>query len=159
MNESATTATCERRNKAIERYKSQVEWYERTKNAARRYFYAGQALVVFLTGITPLIILATDSKLWQAAFPAAASIIAGVLGIWQLQDAWQRRAIALEAMKSEFAKFETRSGADYRPPVTDDEAIDQFVLKIEDIVGNEVAEWRRQRGKAGNSSQTNREGS
>lgn len=158
MNESANTA-CDRRNKAIERYKSQVEWYERTKNDARLRFYWCQTLVVFLTGVTPLVILATESKLLQASFPALASILAGVLGIWQFQDAWQRRAIALEALKSEFVKFDTRSGDDYRSPITEDQAIERFVLKIEDIVGNEVTEWRRQRGKVGTSLQTNNEGS
>lgn len=153
MNESVSTAACDRRVKAIDRYKSQVEWYEKTKNDARRYFYWGQTLVVVFSGITPFLMLAIDIKWVHALFPALASILAGALGIWQFQDAWQRRAVALEALKSEFVKFDTRSGDDYRLPITEDQAIEHFVLKIEDIVGNEVAEWRRQRGKVGKSSQ------
>jgi hypothetical protein len=158
MSENVDTIN-ERRNRALNRYKSQLEWYERTKNDARRFFYLGQTLVILLTGITPLIILSTESKFWQALLPAAASIIAGVLGIWQFQEAWQRRAIALEALKSEFVKFDTRSGDDYRLPVTEDQAIDRFVLNIEGIVGNEVTQWQRQRGKIGKSSPSDRENS
>lgn len=157
MSESVNTA-CEKRVKAIDRYKSQVEWYEKTKTDARRWFYWGQTVVVILTGIAPLVILATEWKPLQALFPAVASIVAGLLGIWQLQDSWQRRAIALEALKSEFAKFDTRSGEDYRPPVTEDQAIERFVLKTEEIVGNEVAEWHRQRRKV-SKSKTNGAGS
>lgn len=157
MNESVNSV-CERRIKAVNRYQSQIEWYEKTKNDARLRFYWGQTLVVVFTGITPLVILATNEKWLQALFPAIASILAGVLAIWQFQDAWQRRAIAVEALKSEFVKFDTRSGDDYRPPITEDQAIEQFVLKIEHIVGNEVAEWQRQREKTGKSSQANVEG-
>ena len=108
-----TNNTDERRKKALERYNSQVAWYEKTKRDARVYFYLFQTLVIVFSATTPVLILATDCKIVQAIFPAIAAILAGVLGIFQFQEAWRRRALALEALKSEFVKFDTRSGGDY----------------------------------------------
>lgn len=148
MNEY-TNSIDERRTKALARYNSQVTWYEKTKTDARRLFYLCQTLVIVFSGITPVLILSTDSKFWQAIFPAIAAILAGILGIWQFQEAWRRRALALEALKSEFVKFDTKSGDDYGSSVTEGQAIEQFVLKMESIIANEVADWQRRRGQTG----------
>ncbi len=138
--------TEDRRKKAVERYNDSVKWYERTKRDARVRYYIFQVAVIVLSGITPLIILATDSKLAQAAFPALAAICAGIVGIYQWQESWRRRATTLENLKSEYVKFDTRSGDDYALALTDDEAISRFVLKMESILEGEVSEWQRIRG-------------
>lgn len=144
-----TNNTDERRKKAQDRYNTQVAWYDKTKTDARFYFYLFQTLVIICSGITPVLILATDLKIVQAIFPAIAAILAGLLGIYQFQDAWRRRALALEALKSESVKFETRSGDDYSSSVTEDQAIERFVLRMESIIANEVAEWQRRRQPTG----------
>ena len=140
MSESETE---NRRTKAIDRYNTSVAWYEGTKRTARILFYSFQVSVIALSGVTPLVILATESKLLQAAFPALASICAGILGVGQWQESWRRCATTLEALKSEYVKFDTRSGDDYNPAVTDAEAISRFVLKMEGILAGEVSEWHR----------------
>src|SRR5215831_4082247 len=96
-----TNNTEERRKKACERYDSQVAWYEKSKKQARMFFRLSQTLVIILSGITPVLILATDCKVVQAIPPAVASILAGVVGIFQWQEDWRRRGLALEALKSE----------------------------------------------------------
>jgi hypothetical protein len=135
----------DRRKKAVERYNDSVRWYERTKRDARVLYYIFQVAVIVLSGITPLVILATDSKLAQAAFPALAAICAGILGIYQWQESWRRRGTTLEALKREYVKFDTRSGDDYALTLTEDEAISRFVLKMEDILEGEVSDWQRLR--------------
>jgi hypothetical protein len=138
-------STGDRRKKAVERYNYSVRWFERTKRDARVLYYIFQVAVIVLSGITPLVILATDSKLAQAAFPALAAICAGILGIYQWHESWRHRATTLEALKSEYVKFDTRSGDDYALTLTEDEAISRFVLKMEDILGGEVSEWKQLR--------------
>jgi len=135
--------TEDRRRKAVERYNDSARWYERTKRDARVLYYSFQVAVIVLSGITPLVILATDSKLVQAAFPALAAICAGILGICQWQESWRRRAITLENLRSEYVKFDTRTGDDYAQGLTEDEAISRFVLKMEAILEGEVSEWQR----------------
>ena len=135
--------TEERRKKAVERYNDSVQWYERTKRTARVLYYIFQIAVIVLSGITPLVILATESKLVQAAFPAVAAICAGIVGVYQWQEAWRRRATSLETLKSEYVKFDTRSGDDYALALTDDEVISRFVLKMERVLEGEVSEWQR----------------
>jgi hypothetical protein len=143
---TATSPTdTDRRRKAIDRYAESVAWYERTKRTARILYYGFQVAVILLSGITPLVILATESKLVQAAFPALAAICAGLLGVYQWQESWRRRATTLEALRSEFVKFDTRSGDDYSLALTDDEVVSRFVLRMEDILAGEVSEWQRLR--------------
>ena len=149
-----TNTTDERRKKALDRYNSQIAWYEKMKQNARVRFYVFQTLVIVFSGVTPVLILTTDSKLVQAIFPAAASILAGLLGTYQFQGSWRRRALALETLRSEFVKFDTRSGADYGDSVTEDQAIERFVLEMENIVADEVTEWQRRRGQTGKANTT-----
>jgi Protein of unknown function (DUF4231) len=137
--------TEDRRKKAVERYSDSVRWYERTKRNARVSYYTCQVAVIVLSGITPLVILATDKKLIQAVLPALAAICAGISGIYQWRESWRRRAATLENLKSEYVKFDTRSGDDYSLAVPEDEAISRFVLKMEAILESEVSEWQRLR--------------
>jgi hypothetical protein len=150
----STNNTDERRKKACERYDSQVAWYEKSKKQARIFFRLSQTLVIILSGITPVLILATDCKVVQAIPPAVASILAGVLGIFQWQEDWRRRGLALEALKSEFVKFDTRSGDGYDSYVTEDQAIERFILRMENIIANEVSEWQRRRAQTEKPSAT-----
>jgi len=46
-------------------------------------------------------------------------------------------------------KFDTRSGDDYSSSMTEDQAIERFVLRMESIIANEVAEWQRRREPTG----------
>jgi hypothetical protein len=111
-----------------------INWDTTTKHTARILYYVFQVFVIVLSGITPL--LAREPKLVQAAFPAVAS---GSAGVYQWRKSWRRRATTLEALKSEYVKFDTRSGDDYNSVLTDDEAISRCVLKMENMLEGEVS--------------------
>ena len=136
------------RAKALGRYQSQVAFYEKTKRDARVRYYLLQAVVIISSAITPLLIVASVDRWIQVAAPTVASISAGLLAAGQFKESWLRRARAVEALKSEFALFDTRSGKNYSAQVPDDKALETFVLRTERICADERGEWRRTRIEA-----------
>ena len=144
MTDEAADMT-DRRKKALERYHSVFGWYDRTRNLSRLGFYVFQTLVILLSGVTPILILATNLKLLQAIPPALASILAGLAGVYQFNEHWMQRSSTAEALKSELVKFETRTGKDYSDALSEAEVIQNFVLRIEAIQTDAVAQWRRSR--------------
>lgn len=70
---------------------------------------------------------------------ALAAIAAGLVGVFQWQQNWVRFASTAEALKSELIRFETRTSSAYRPEVTDDVAIDNFVQAVEALVLSETS--------------------
>lgn len=144
----------DRRNKAIERFQSLFEWYERTRTWSKLAFYVFQILVIVLSGMTPILILATDSKVTQAIPAALASILAGLMGVFQFSEHWTRRSATAELLKSELIKFETRATDDYSDNLSEADVIRNFVLKIEAIQADAVAQWRRSREVAAGSTKT-----
>jgi hypothetical protein len=139
----------ERRREAFDRYDNQVAFYERTKTDARRRYYALQVLVIVGSTITSVLILADAPKWMQGAAPAVAIIAASCQIIWQFKESWLRRAWALESLKRERILFDTRSGKRYAAPVSDDQAVERFILRAEDIYARERGEWRRSRVQKG----------
>jgi Protein of unknown function (DUF4231) len=135
----------ERRKLAMRRYAELLHWYERSRNRSRCLFYLFQTLVIVLSGITPILIIYTDLKLIQAIPPALASVLAGLMGVYQFNEHWLRRSSAAEALKTECIKFETRSGKDYLETLSESQIIQSFVLRIEGIQADAVSQWRRAR--------------
>jgi hypothetical protein len=157
MPESSQNLT-ERREKALERFKRLLSWYETTRTRSRILFYTFQTLVIVLSGITPILLLLTNSKVAQAIPPAIASILAGLLSVCQFNDHWLRRSTAAEALKSELTKFETRSGDLYGNDVDEAEALEHFVLRIESIAADEVFQWRQKRSDSAFPTEGSRRG-
>jgi len=135
----------ERRRKALARYESQLAFYEKTKKDARIRYYALQSLVIIASAITPVLIVASVEKWIQAAAPTLATISAGLLAIFQFNDAWLRRARTVEVLKSEFFLFDTRSGKHYAATIPDDQVLETFILRTEKIYADERGEWQRSR--------------
>ena len=54
----------------------------------------------------------------------------------------EQSTLAAEALKSERVKYATRTTSRYNHDLSDDEALDNFVARIEDIAMTEVTEWR-----------------
>jgi Protein of unknown function (DUF4231) len=111
------------------------------------FFFTIQTLVIVLSGLTPILILSLSPE-WKTlqAIPAAvASVLAGLMGLYQFNEGWIRWARAVEALRSEIVKFETLSGPDYSEDVDEAELIRRFVLRIEQINAVARAEWAQQR--------------
>jgi hypothetical protein len=144
-----------RQKRAIARYDILIAWYLSSRTRARCLFYSIQTLVIVLSGITPVIVIADAHPFWHGLFPAMSAIFAGLLGIYQFHDSWMRRSVAAESLRREHSKYITRVGTDYGLHLTADQALNHFVVNIEDIAADEVSQWRHTR--RGSSSPTGEE--
>jgi hypothetical protein len=138
-----TPASDGRRELALRRADEQIDWYE--SHSARQWqaFSVFQTAAVVLGGLTPVLILWSGLPKAVQALPAAlAAVAAGLVGIFRWPHNKTRYSFTAEALKSERVKFATRTTSLYGRDRTDEEALDSFVARIEDIAMSEVAEWR-----------------
>jgi Protein of unknown function (DUF4231) len=143
----------ERRAFALRRAEEQIDWYETHSSRQWRAFAVFQSAAVVLGGLTPVLILWSDLPKAVQALPAAlAAVAAGLVGIFRWNDNKARYSFTAEALKSERVKYATRTGPNYGRDRSDDEALDRFVGRIEDLAMTEVAEWRSEFARAANGS-------
>jgi hypothetical protein len=138
-----------RREFALRRVDEQIEWYE--THSARQWwaFTVFQTAAVVLGGLTPVLILWSELPKAVQALPAAlAAISAGLVGIFRWPHNKTRYSFTAEALKSERVKFATRTTSRYRHQLSDEQALDNFVARIEDIAMTEVTEWRGEFARA-----------
>jgi len=139
----------ERRAFALGRADEQIAWYESHSSRQWRAFAVFQSAAVVLGGLTPVLILWDAVPKAVQALPAAlAAIAAGLVGIFRWPDNKTRYSFTAEALKSERVKYATRTTALYGRDRSDDEALESFVARIEDISMTEVAEWRGEFARA-----------
>ncbi|MHC4405277.1 MAG: DUF4231 domain-containing protein [Planctomycetota bacterium] len=135
-----------RKNSAMKRFRETLDWYEKARVRSRWLYYVCQSAVIILSGVTPLLLLLESTpKVIPAIPPAMASVLAGLMGIYKFHEQWIRRSVTAEALKSESAKYETRSGDSYGMNLPADRALENFVLIVEQIEANSVAEWQQLR--------------
>ncbi len=137
------TSDLERRREfALARADEQIAWYE--SHSARQWqaFSIFQSAAVALGGLTPVLILWSSLPKALQALPAAlAAIAAGLVGVFRWPQNKTRYSFTAEALKSERVRYASRTGP-YGGQRTDEEALESFVSRIEDISMTEVAEWR-----------------
>ena len=116
---------------------------------ALRSYHVAQALTVGLAAITPcLIVLAKENPKngllnWlQLFFPAIAAIAAGVTHIFRWREDAVRYTSLSEVIRSLLWRFQTRAG-EFSPDagVTDEQALDQLVVKVDEVNLQSVARW------------------
>jgi hypothetical protein len=136
-----------RREIALRRHRDLLWWYGAARTRNRILFFTSQTLVIILSGLTPILMLwlPTESKALQATPAAVASILAGLMGLYQFNEAWIRWARGVEELRSEIVKFETLSGPDYPEDANEAELIRRFVLRIEQINAEARSQWAQQR--------------
>jgi Protein of unknown function (DUF4231) len=135
----------DRRHKAVRRYETQVAFFEKGKNDARRYFYALQTVVIVCSSLTPVLILAGTENWIPGTCSALAAIAAAVSALFQFQGSWLRRADTVESLRSEFHLFDTRTGEGYQAPASEEAALDRFITRTEQVYESERGEWKRSR--------------
>jgi hypothetical protein len=132
-----------RREFALRRVDEQIDWYETHSARQWRAFAVFQSAAVVLGGLTPVLILWSGLPKALQALPAAlAAIAAGLVGIFRWPHNKTRYSFTAEALKSERVKYATRTTSLYRHELSDDQALDNFVARIEHIAMTEVTEWR-----------------
>jgi hypothetical protein len=142
-----TRHTQEQVDLALKRCDRMLEWYEEHLVRARLWYRAFNTATVILAAATPVLILwqpSGVSPIWQAAPAALASLFATLIGTYRWREDWIRYAVAAETLRSERTKFTTRTTQDYGLGLSDSEAFDNFVYRMESLAISEVSEWRNQ---------------
>jgi len=126
-----------------------VHWYERFSKREWRLFVVFQTTAILFAATTPCLILWSSIPKGVQALPAAlASVAAGLVGSFRWLQNKSRFAYTAEALKSERVLYDTRTPPRYGPNLTEDEALAEFVGRIEDISMTEVSEWRSEFSRA-----------
>jgi hypothetical protein len=120
--------------------KRQLEWYERMKHRSRTAYQVLQVASIGLGALTPVLILVTDQKLLQASVAAIAAVITGLLATFRWRDNYVRFAYTAELLKAELFQFETRTSERYRPSVSEQESLENFVKAVTEMTRSEVAD-------------------
>jgi hypothetical protein len=132
---------------AIERCDGMLAWYETHLARARLWYRVFNTGTVVLAATTPVLILWQPpgvTPIWQAAPAALASLFATLIGSYRWREDWIRYAVAAETLRSERTKYITRTTQDYGLSLSDSEAFDNFVYRMESLAISEVSEWRNQ---------------
>jgi len=141
------THTQQQIHAALTRCDGMIKWYETHLTRARVCYRIFNTLTVVLAAATPVLILWQPpgvSVIWQAAPAALASLFATLIGSYRWREDWIRYAVAAETLRSERTKYTTRTTQDYGLTLTDAEAFDNFVYRVESLAISEVSEWRNQ---------------
>jgi len=140
-----------RRYVALARIQALIAARDARARLAWRCYYVAQTATVALAAITPcLIFLAkenphNDILTWlQLFFPAVAAITAGASHIFHWREDGVRSTSLGESLRSELWRFETRAG-DYGLSLTEDQALDHLVTRVDDLNLHTVAQWATDR--------------
>jgi len=140
-----------RRGVALQRTAALIAQSEARARRAWRNYYTLQVLTVGLAAITPcLIVLAKDSPRnevlnWlQLFFPALAALCAGASHIFHWREDGVRSTQLAESLRSALWHFQTRTG-DIPPSLTDEQALDHLVTRIDELNLRAVAAWSADR--------------
>lgn len=133
--------TC-RNQTALNRCRSLIEWYESNARNARLLYRGFQSAALILSALTPVLILWTQLPTALQALPAAiAAIATGLSNMFAWRENWLRFQTAAEFLKSERTRFETRTTAEYRHDLSAQQALENFVNRIEGITLGETGQW------------------
>jgi Protein of unknown function (DUF4231) len=142
---------------AIERYEEQLDWYETHSTRDQNLFKGFQVLTLIFTALTPVLIAAGDvSPGIEAASSAVAAVCAGVLAVFNWRGNWVRFARTAEQLKSEKAYFDTRTSSAYAPTLTDEQALEAFMVRIESAALRETGDWGAELARAAQAASGDR---
>jgi uncharacterized protein involved in tolerance to divalent cations len=127
------------KNEALIFCKTKRDNYRRDANFHRSAYFTSQIAAVFLSGITPILIIGGVPEPVKAAAPALASI-AGGLSIYRWKENWIRCENTAEKMTSELMKFEL-STAEYKDK-SEIEKPEILLTKILEINEAHLKLWR-----------------
>ncbi len=141
------------RTLATKRCDELIKWYEGRQKVQRRRMVQSRLVAIGLSGLVPVLVIIQISlpreTLWWlllsiliAAFPAGATIMSALNEVFQYKDNWIRFSETAEELKSERAKFLTRTTKDYDQKLDEHTALSNFVSKVEGIVMRETRKWR-----------------
>jgi hypothetical protein len=140
---SPTDDETDYRKAALRRCEMLIKNYEKYSLRAWRYYTGFQVATLVLAGLTPFLLLYGSGvpQPIQALPSALAALAAGINAVFHSREDAIRQRITRELLKSERAKFLTRTSPRYGTGVSDAKALDHFVCRIEELTINEVLKW------------------
>lgn len=133
----------ERRERAIARCEAQIGWYNRYALKAWTCWYALQIGAITLGGLTPVLILLPSVPKPVQAFPSAlGALLVSINSIFHSRSDAVRMAHARDMLKSEYAKYLTRTTEHYGVQHDENAALDTFMGRVEEVAMRESTEWR-----------------
>jgi hypothetical protein len=124
----------ERRTLALQRCDAQIKWFTRHNNRQGGLANAFTVATVVFSALATLSALWTDLPTIVRALPGAlAAISASASGTFAWRAERDRSLWALELLKAERAKYITRAGPAYALSVDDEDALGNFVIRLERI--------------------------
>ena len=133
-----------KRDIGLKRCESLLDHYLRLKKEAHNRSSQTQFASLFLTAITPvLLLLPIDGQYVKilAATSAGAAISTGLLSIYGWQETYLRTGYTYHALESEMNRYLTQASDDYAN-LDEEKAAQNFSKRIEEIYMAEVTDWR-----------------
>ena len=134
-----------KRDIGLKRCESLLDHYLRLKKEAHNRSSQTQFASLFLTAITPvLLLLPIDGqyvKILAAATSAGAAISTGLLFIYGWQETYLRSGYTYHALESEMNRYLTQASDNYAN-LGEEKAAQNFSKRIEEIYMAEVTDWR-----------------
>jgi hypothetical protein len=138
---------------ALDRCDELIGWYQKNQAKQRNYRTSNRLVAVVLSGLVPVLVIVQMSftvkdawwlslSLLIALFPAVTTIFTTLNDLFQYKENWIRYTIALEELKSEKLKYQTRTTRLYQSRLDDHEALSNFVFRIESITLGETRKWQ-----------------
>jgi hypothetical protein len=136
-----------RRQIAFDRIQELIATCEARAARAWRNYYLLQGLTIGLAAITPcLIVLAKENPRaeilnWLQLFvPALAALAAGLSHIVRSREDAVRLTNLAESIRSQLWRYQTGAG-EFGGELTDDEAIDRLVTRVDELNLQSLAKW------------------
>jgi hypothetical protein len=130
---------------ALERCESLLKHYFRLKMESHNRSSLTQFASLFLTAITPVLLLIPIDgqyvKILAAATSAGAAISTGLLSIYGWRETYLRSGYTYHALESEMNRYLTQASDDYAN-LEKEKAAQNFSKRIEEIYMAEVTDWR-----------------
>ena len=128
---------------ALARCNCLIDRYLKWKQDNHRKSNTAQRVALVFTAITPVLLLLPWERvdILAAATSALATIAAGFLAISGWRDQYVRYGYVWHTLQTEKFLYLTRSAKEYRD-CDEEEAARRFAVRIEQVVQDEVSEWR-----------------
>jgi hypothetical protein len=123
-----------------ERVDDQIQWFSSRSSTNQARFKQFRLTEIVLASTIPLLTAYADAythlKVIASFVGVLVSVIAGALALYKYQENWIHYRTSAEALTREKMLFLTRSG-----PYTRDGAFQEFVGRVENILGSENSQW------------------
>lgn len=126
-----------------ERLEGQRKWYGKKSRVNKNYYHWFKVLTIIFSILIPVILgleeyvsMASLSKATAAVLGALVAILTAISGLMKFEEKWINYRGCSERLKREKYLFETGT-----VPYDKTDALKVLVLKIENIISSENADW------------------